>query len=131
MFNGQPLAVFQPFIDTATGRIAGVEALARLRAFQAQVTPDPDYRQKTQTPTPDTLQNTETPDPHTQDNILMPDPSAQRTTQTPDPDTRHRTRCTCVMQCVVWLFARCDEASVKPRAETRDGASTTCDAIGR
>lgn len=32
MFNGQPLAVFQPFIDTATGRIAGVEALARLRS---------------------------------------------------------------------------------------------------
>ncbi|MDP3816931.1 EAL domain-containing protein [Pseudomonas sp.] len=31
MFDGQPLAVFQPFIDTATGRIAGVEALARLR----------------------------------------------------------------------------------------------------
>ncbi|NQD96837.1 EAL domain-containing protein, partial [Pseudomonas sp. CrR25] len=32
MFDGQPLAVFQPFIDTATGRIAGVEALARLRS---------------------------------------------------------------------------------------------------
>jgi EAL domain-containing protein (putative c-di-GMP-specific phosphodiesterase class I) len=32
VFNGQPLAVFQPFIDTATGRIAGVEALARLRS---------------------------------------------------------------------------------------------------
>ena len=32
MFNGQPLAVFQPFIDTATGCIAGVEALARLRS---------------------------------------------------------------------------------------------------
>src|SRR5690606_18038502 len=28
---GQPLAVFQPFIDTATGRIAGIEALGRLR----------------------------------------------------------------------------------------------------
>jgi EAL domain-containing protein (putative c-di-GMP-specific phosphodiesterase class I) len=27
----QPLACFQPFIDTATGRIAGVEALGRLR----------------------------------------------------------------------------------------------------
>lgn len=31
MINGQPLASFQPFIDTATGRIAGVEALGRLR----------------------------------------------------------------------------------------------------
>ncbi|MEX6502513.1 EAL domain-containing protein [Pseudomonas zhanjiangensis] len=31
MFDGQPCAVFQPFIDTATGQIAGVEALARLR----------------------------------------------------------------------------------------------------
>ncbi len=31
MIDGQPLAVFQPFIDTATGQIAGVEALARLR----------------------------------------------------------------------------------------------------
>ena len=31
MFEGQPIAVFQPFIDTATGLIAGVEALARLR----------------------------------------------------------------------------------------------------
>lgn len=31
MFDGQPLAVFQPFVDTATGLIAGVEALARLR----------------------------------------------------------------------------------------------------
>ena len=31
MLDGQPFAVFQPFIDTATGRIAGVEALARLR----------------------------------------------------------------------------------------------------
>ena len=31
MFDGQPLACFQPFIDTATGRIAGVEALGRLR----------------------------------------------------------------------------------------------------
>ena len=31
MFAGQPLAVFQPFVDTATGLIAGVEALARLR----------------------------------------------------------------------------------------------------
>lgn len=37
MFNGQPLAVFQPFIDTATGRIAGVEALARLRADDGQL----------------------------------------------------------------------------------------------
>ena len=31
MIDGQPLACFQPFIDTATGRIAGVEALGRLR----------------------------------------------------------------------------------------------------
>ncbi|KUM44446.1 EAL domain-containing protein [Pseudomonas sp. EpS/L25] len=31
MLQGQPAAFFQPFIDTATGRIAGVEALGRLR----------------------------------------------------------------------------------------------------
>ncbi|MES2821529.1 MAG: EAL domain-containing protein [Pseudomonadota bacterium] len=31
MLEGQPVAVFQPFIDTATGLIAGVEALARLK----------------------------------------------------------------------------------------------------
>jgi hypothetical protein len=31
VIDGQPLACFQPFIDTATGRIAGVEALGRLR----------------------------------------------------------------------------------------------------
>lgn len=31
MLDGQPTAVFQPFVDTATGLIAGVEALARLR----------------------------------------------------------------------------------------------------
>jgi EAL domain-containing protein (putative c-di-GMP-specific phosphodiesterase class I) len=31
VFDNSPLAVFQPFIDTATGLIAGVEALARLR----------------------------------------------------------------------------------------------------
>lgn len=31
VIDGQPLASFQPFIDTATGRIAGVEALGRLR----------------------------------------------------------------------------------------------------
>jgi sensor c-di-GMP phosphodiesterase-like protein len=31
VFDGQPLAFFQPFIDTATGRIAGIEALGRLR----------------------------------------------------------------------------------------------------
>lgn len=37
MFNGHPLAVFQPFIDTATGRIAGVEALARLRSDDGQL----------------------------------------------------------------------------------------------
>jgi EAL domain-containing protein (putative c-di-GMP-specific phosphodiesterase class I) len=37
VFNGHPLAVFQPFIDTATGRIAGVEALARLRSDDGQL----------------------------------------------------------------------------------------------
>ncbi|WP_271411763.1 EAL domain-containing protein [Pseudomonas sp. Q1-7] len=31
MIDGQPLACFQPFIDTATGLIAGIEALGRLR----------------------------------------------------------------------------------------------------
>lgn len=31
VIEGQPVACFQPFIDTATGRIAGVEALGRLR----------------------------------------------------------------------------------------------------
>ncbi|MGL4319117.1 MAG: EAL domain-containing protein [Pseudomonas sp.] len=31
MIDGQPLASFQPFIDTATGLIAGIEALGRLR----------------------------------------------------------------------------------------------------
>lgn len=31
MLTGYPLAFFQPFIDTATGQIAGVEALGRLR----------------------------------------------------------------------------------------------------
>ncbi|WP_287028411.1 EAL domain-containing protein [Pseudomonas sp. UBA6310] len=31
MINGQAVAFFQPFIDTATGLIAGVEALGRLR----------------------------------------------------------------------------------------------------
>lgn len=35
MIEGQPLASFQPFIDTATGRIAGVEALGRLRMKDA------------------------------------------------------------------------------------------------
>lgn len=33
----QPLACFQPFIDTATGRIAGVEALGRLRRSDGQL----------------------------------------------------------------------------------------------
>ncbi|MFF7710179.1 EAL domain-containing protein [Pseudomonas sp. NPDC007930] len=37
MFDGQPLACFQPFIDTATGRIAGVEALGRLRQADGQL----------------------------------------------------------------------------------------------
>ncbi|MFZ3282012.1 EAL domain-containing protein [Pseudomonas sp.] len=38
MIDGQPLACFQPFIDTATGRIAGVEALGRLRQHDGQLT---------------------------------------------------------------------------------------------
>ena len=37
MIDGQPLACFQPFIDTATGRIAGVEALGRLRQPDGQL----------------------------------------------------------------------------------------------
>ena len=37
MIAGQPLACFQPFIDTATGRIAGVEALGRLRQSDGQL----------------------------------------------------------------------------------------------
>ncbi|KAF1030481.1 MAG: putative EAL-domain containing protein YkuI [Pseudomonas sp.] len=37
MIDGQPLACFQPFIDTATGRIAGVEALGRLRQANGQL----------------------------------------------------------------------------------------------
>ena len=37
MSDGQPLACFQPFIDTATGRIAGVEALGRLRQPDGQL----------------------------------------------------------------------------------------------
>ncbi|MCF4994908.1 EAL domain-containing protein [Pseudomonas syringae] len=37
MIDGQPLACFQPFIDTATGRIAGVEALGRLRQSDGQM----------------------------------------------------------------------------------------------
>lgn len=37
MTEGTPFAVFQPFIDTATGRIAGVEALARLQDEDGQV----------------------------------------------------------------------------------------------
>lgn len=38
MIDGQPLACFQPFIDTATGRIAGVEALGRLRQANGHLT---------------------------------------------------------------------------------------------
>jgi len=38
VIDGQPLACFQPFIDTATGRIAGVEALGRLRQSDGQLT---------------------------------------------------------------------------------------------
>jgi len=37
VLDGQPLAVFQPFIDTATGQVAGVEALARLRGADGQL----------------------------------------------------------------------------------------------
>ncbi|RMQ43206.1 EAL domain-containing protein [Pseudomonas cichorii] len=37
MIEGQPLACFQPFIDTATGRIAGVEALGRMRKENGQL----------------------------------------------------------------------------------------------
>lgn len=37
MIDGHPLACFQPFIDTATGRIAGVEALGRLRQPDGQL----------------------------------------------------------------------------------------------
>ncbi|MDD0975332.1 EAL domain-containing protein [Pseudomonas fontis] len=37
MFDGQPLACFQPFIDTATGRIAGVEALGRLHQVSGEL----------------------------------------------------------------------------------------------
>ena len=37
MIDGQPLACFQPFIDTATGRIAGVEALARMRLDDGRI----------------------------------------------------------------------------------------------
>lgn len=37
MFNGQPLPCYQPLIDTATGRIAGYEALARLRTEEGEI----------------------------------------------------------------------------------------------
>lgn len=37
MFTGQPLPYFQPLIDTATGRIAGYEALARLRDDEGNI----------------------------------------------------------------------------------------------
>nr|WP_274705976.1 MULTISPECIES: EAL domain-containing protein [unclassified Pseudomonas] len=37
VIDGQPLACFQPFIDTATGLIAGVEALGRLRQADGQL----------------------------------------------------------------------------------------------
>ena len=37
VLDGQPVAVFQPFIDTANGQIAGVEALARLRDAQGRL----------------------------------------------------------------------------------------------
>ncbi|SDK10499.1 EAL domain, c-di-GMP-specific phosphodiesterase class I (or its enzymatically inactive variant) [Pseudomonas indica] len=35
--DGQPIACFQPFIDTATGRIAGIEALGRLRQADGEL----------------------------------------------------------------------------------------------
>lgn len=38
MIDGQPVACFQPFIDTATGRIAGIEALGRLRQEDGHLT---------------------------------------------------------------------------------------------
>ncbi|WP_090260513.1 EAL domain-containing protein [Pseudomonas panipatensis] len=38
MIDGQPIACFQPFIDTATGLIAGVEALGRLRSADGKLT---------------------------------------------------------------------------------------------
>lgn len=37
MITGQPLPYFQPLIDTATGRIAGYEALARLRMPDGEI----------------------------------------------------------------------------------------------
>ncbi len=37
MIEGQPLAHYQPLIDTATGRIAGYEAFARLRRDDGEV----------------------------------------------------------------------------------------------
>lgn len=38
MIDGNPLPFYQPLIDTATGRIAGYEALARLRDDEGNVT---------------------------------------------------------------------------------------------
>lgn len=37
MIEGQPLPYYQPLIDTATGRVAGYEALARLRRDDGEV----------------------------------------------------------------------------------------------
>ncbi|CAD5108157.1 EAL domain-containing protein [Zestomonas carbonaria] len=37
MIDGQPLACFQPFIDTATGLIAGIEALGRVHQADGQL----------------------------------------------------------------------------------------------
>lgn len=37
MIDGQPFAVFQPFVDTATGLVAGVEALARLKGEDGEL----------------------------------------------------------------------------------------------
>lgn len=37
LIDGQPIACFQPFIDTATGLITGVEALGRMRQADGQL----------------------------------------------------------------------------------------------
>lgn len=52
MIDGQPLACFQPFIDTATGRIAGVEALGRLLQADGQLLSVGPLFADTRTPTP-------------------------------------------------------------------------------
>jgi len=52
VIDGQPLACFQPFIDTATGRIAGVEALGRLLQADGQLLSVGPLFADTRTPTP-------------------------------------------------------------------------------